>query len=601
MAGIRITPSAGIVPRSGPTTLRDNEAQIAVNTKLYNGELKAWSKPGSLPIKTFARPGAQSIFKIGDQWLSWSDDVDAVSGPIYALNEFPVYYTGNGSPKKTNVALANAGTGFLPRDYLEMGVPQPTNAPTVVASGGSGTPESRTYVFTFISMFGSIEEESAPSPASALVSALPGGSVTVGALPAAPAGKYNITKIRIYRSVTGSASTPYLKVADVNIGTTSYVDSVSAINLGNSLSSDEYLPPPSDMQGLVSMANGIMAGFRGNEVYFSEPFLPHAWPASYAMTVEYEIVGLAAFGESLLVATKGNPFVISGATPAAMTQSKLPLYEPCVSKRSIASDEGGALFASPNGIIKVSQGFAGNAIRNLFTRTEWQQYSPPSMLGEILDGRYYLFCDAPALQFVGALILDRNEEASPLTLTTLFTRAARAEPTTASLHIVDEQSSEIKQWESDQYAFLPYEWKSKLFVAPRPLNFAAAQIEADFGDVQISEAFKEQVIQLIAQNEQLFAANSNLRSTLAQNPTLADGLLGGSLLLPLPPSTFDGRYMTLTVFCQGKQVAVIPVSNSLPFRLPAGFKGDRWEFKFDGNIPIRFLKVAETGRGLSEL
>jgi hypothetical protein len=602
MAGIKIAAFAGIVPRTSDTLLKDNEAQKASNTKLYSGELRSWYKPGQMPVRAFARPDAQTIYKqlkaSGDAiWLSWTEDVNAVPGPIYALDEYPTYYTGSGTPKKTNSTLAAVGDGpFYPGDFLEMGVIAPTSAPTVSASGGSGTAETRVYLYSFISLFGTIEEESAPSPASSVVSVLPGGSVTVGGLPSAPAGKYNITKIRIYRSVTGTSSNPFLKVADVAIGTASYVDTVAALGLGQRLPSVRYDAPPSDLQGLVSMANGILAGFRGSEVYFCEPFLPHAWPAQYALTVEFPIVGLAAFGESLVVATRGNPFVITGSTPAGMSQAKLPIYEPCISKRSIASDEGGALYASPNGVVKISQGFAGISTRALFTRAEWQVYRPESMLGAVLDGRYYLFCDSPSNGFVGALILDRNEAASPMTTTTMFTTAAYPEPTSAALHVLE--SDEIKVWEGSVNEFLPFEWRSKTFILPRPVNFGAAQIEADFGDVRLSESLAEQLAALIAANQALFAVTTDFQSTVGMNGPISSGLVAGSVLTPLPPSNVDGRNLTLIVYAQGKQVALITVKNSLAIRLPSGFKADRWEFQLDGNVPVRHLKVAETSKEL---
>jgi hypothetical protein len=94
MAGIKIAAFAGIVPRTSDSLLQDNEAQKASNTKLYSGELRSWYKPGQMPVRAFARPDALSIYKqskaSGDAiWLSWSTDVNAVPGPIYALDEYP--------------------------------------------------------------------------------------------------------------------------------------------------------------------------------------------------------------------------------------------------------------------------------------------------------------------------------------------------------------------------------------------------------------------------------------------------------------------------------------------------------------------------------
>jgi hypothetical protein len=602
MAGLKLEKFAGIVPRAGNSLLQDNEAQKANNTKLYSGELQAWFAPGELNPKIDTIAGVQAIYKYSnaagdDLWLQWSTDVNAVPGPIYALAERPLYYTGSGTPKKTNTTLAVSGSGTYPRAYYEMGVPTPTVAPSVSVSGGSGTAESRTYIYTYVSMFGTIEEESAPSPASSIVSVLPGSTVTVSGLPAAaPAGLYNIIKVRIYRAVTGSSSTVFLKVKDVTIGTTSTTDAVAAASLGGILESEDNDPPPSDLQGLCAMANGILAGFRGNEIFFSKPYLPHAWPAQYALTVEYPVVGIMALGSSLVVATQGNPFIISGTTPAAMSQEKLPIYEPCTSKRSMAGDEGGVLYASPNGVVKIAPGFAGLSSRSLFTRDEWQPYDPTTMLGAVLSGRYYLFCSNVTENFQGALIFDRNESASPLTRSTFYTTAAHVAVTDASLYVAE--SGQVKKWEGSLYSFLPYEWQSKLFIMPRPLNFGAGQIQADFGDIAIANALQQQLAAIIAANQALFATTTDFKSTLARNPVLGQGLIGGSILTPLGSYKIDNRYVNLTVYCEGRQVAVITVKSNTAFRLPSGFKSGQWSFQLNGNIPVQHLKIAETSKEL---
>jgi hypothetical protein len=85
------------------------------------------------------------------------------------------------------------------------------------------------------------------------------------------------------------------------------------------------------------------------------------------------------------------------------------------------------------------------------------------------------------------------------------------------------------------------------------------------------------------------------------NGSISSGLVAGSIMSPLPPANVDGRYLTLTVYAQGKQVAAVTVKNSLAVRLPSGFKADRWEFQLDGNVPVRHLKVAETSKELASL
>lgn len=103
------------------------------------------------------------------------------------------------------------------------------------------------------------------------------------------------------------------------------------------------------------MANGVMVGFRDNEVYFSEPYLPHAWPARYRLTVDYPIVALGSFGTTIVVATEGRPFLITGSHPESMSQLELDLIEPCVSARSMASMGHGVVYASRNGLVYVGR------------------------------------------------------------------------------------------------------------------------------------------------------------------------------------------------------------------------------------------------------
>ncbi|MGL1400235.1 hypothetical protein ACSTI4_24935, partial [Vibrio parahaemolyticus] len=77
----------------------------------------------------------------------------------------------------------------------------------------------------------------------------------------------------------------------------------------------QYNPPPAGLRGLTAMPNGMMAAFDGKDLYFCEPYLPHAWPASYTLTTDFPIVGLGAFGTSLVVMTTGNLYLVSGTAP----------------------------------------------------------------------------------------------------------------------------------------------------------------------------------------------------------------------------------------------------------------------------------------------
>ncbi len=726
MAGFKLSAFAGMAPRVSAALLQDNEAQKAENTKLYSGELRSWNKPGVLSPRQRFTFTPKTIFRgVGidssAMYMAWAKDVDVVKGPINDTADNRIYYTGDGTPKKTNAILAATGSPDLnyPRSYLELGVPAPSVSPSVVVTVPDNLPptfataidsyagisdsfslsisgtattisvshnagvrvircainagiavnqrvsglgvqpstfvtriivdpddstkylieldkqvnetgtsnytfqtdnatratnisrvsgndyvqtnaaqaETRAYIYTYISVFGAIEEESAPSPVSDLVTVRFGQIVRLSNFSAPPVGLYNIKYIRIYRSVTGSTGAQYLYVGEIKIDQTTFDDNIKASGLGEPCPSMNWSEPPRDLKGLVGMANGVLAGFVDNRLYFSEPFMPHAYPISYMLTTEYKIVGIGVFGESLAVMTEGNPYIVTGTDPSSMSMAKLPLYEPCISKRSIASDESGVMYASPNGMVLIGGGGAQIATRNMFTRKEWQVINPVSVLGRMVDGKYIGFYETYVEPIQrGAFILDRYIQQSPLSLCSFHATAAYVDPTQSAMYIATE--NEIKEWEGDLLNSLPYEWVSKQFILPRPLNLGAMQVDADFGDIQSGAELAARVEALKQENIANFGLGDLLGSI---NASPVNGYsLNGSRLKDIPVDV-DNRYVLVTVIADGVTKATMQIKSRNAVRLPSGFKADRWEFKVNGNIPLKHVKIAESSKGLIEL
>ena len=179
----------------------------------------------------------------------------------------------------------------LPSAYYRLGVPAPETAIGISAvtppNDDDGNPvidddptndETRYYCETYVTAYG---EEGPPGPASADVEiTAPGSSVTLS-LAAPPAGNYNITRRRIYRTVTTTSDAEFLEVVELDIAVTSYVDSLASDELTATLETEDYLMPPDNMIGLCAMNNGISVGFASNEIMFSIPYLPYAWPDAY--------------------------------------------------------------------------------------------------------------------------------------------------------------------------------------------------------------------------------------------------------------------------------------------------------------------------------
>jgi hypothetical protein len=271
--------------------------------------------------------------------------------------------------------------------------------------------DTRFYVVTFVTNWG---EESEPSEPSNLLEPDQNDSCTV-ARPASTSGEpyatRNIVKWRLYRSNSGSQSAAFQFVEEMLIATASYNDSKKGAELGEVCPTTTWTEPPYRMdaqatgwpkpvvgtnpflRGLTGMPNGIMAGFFDNTVAFCEPYVPYAWPVEYQITTEHPIVGLGVFDTTLFVGTTGNPYLISGSDSASMSAQKLDSNQSCSSALSIASVQGGVLFASPDGLCLASPGGVQVVTQGLYTREDWQKLNPSSMMAVEHERIYYLFYD----------------------------------------------------------------------------------------------------------------------------------------------------------------------------------------------------------------
>jgi len=598
MPFIKVEDFSGIVPRTGPTQLEANQAQLANNVKLQSRELRSWADPVLEYVPTTAN--VQTIYYIdspsGDQyWLEWATDVDMVPGPVADINEFRYYYTGDGAPKKTNYALATtngAGTRPFPDAWLYMGVPAPAAAATLSASSSTAPTETRAYVYTYVSTFGTVKEESAPSPAATVsVSTAPGTTVTVSAFSAAPTTGYNITHRRIYRTITGATNVIYSFVAEIPIATSSYVDSLTVGQLGAELPSLYWTTPPTGMKGLVAMPNGILAAFEGNQVFFSEPYYPHAWPDIYALTVDYPIVGLGVYENTLVVLTTRFPYLISGVSPASMTQQKLPIPQPCVSKKSIASDQYGVLYASPNGLVSIGSGTQDVVTVPLYTRDEWQALQPETIVGTIYNNMYMGFYSPDGIVRTG-FVLSRGD-IPPLVNLDFPARSLFVDRSTSDIYAISNFDNRVYQLDASPINFTTFEWLSKKFVMPNPTNFGAMKVQADFGFMDDLDAYNAYVAYVEAINAALFAGNAGNVEGQFNTGYINQFSFNGSLLLDIP-LLGTNRFITIILYADGVQIFEKDVLTQEPFRLPALQKGYVYEIRVSGNTPTRMVALASS-------
>ncbi|KIO48187.1 hypothetical protein [Nitrosospira sp. NpAV] len=400
---------------------------------------------------------------------------------------------------------------------------------------------------------------------------------------------------RIYRTLTTSSGTEYHYIVTIGAITTAYNDTVPDIGaaLGEVLPSASWNMPPADMKGIVVLANGIAAGFTGNEVYFSEPFKPYAWPAAYRQTYDQDIVAIGIAGTTLVGMTKGCPFTITGVEPVTMGggMEKLGVAWPCMAKRGVASFAFGVGYPAPQGMVIIG---AGNDIvtKDLFTQKEWAELNPETFIAASADNRYYAgyTVDESSLMFV----IDKGESASFVKVNQRIT-AIWADPQTGRLYVAADKK--IYQWEGNAGTKLSYEWKSKKFITVPPINYGAAKVDADF---DMSEA---EIGAALSAYDAAIAGNQALVSADAMNDALADPCLGeyelgGDEMRPNPPLTINSLQFQL--WADGALKFTNQVGNSRAFRLPGGYKADNVEIVLSGNVKVTGIVLAETMAGLKQ-
>tara|TARA_Y100000114_G_scaffold154172_1_gene175654 strand:+ start:604 stop:2598 length:1995 start_codon:yes stop_codon:yes gene_type:complete len=349
------------------------------------------------------------------------------------------------------------------------------------------------YVYTFVSAYG---EEGPPSPASTVIIADDNMTINITQLETS-SSKSNANfgtgaKKRIYRSNTGSNTTQFQFVGEVTMADTDFVDSSKNSELAELLPSSTWIAPPDDdtslypdgpMKGLIALQNGMFAGFTGNRICFSEPYQPHAWPASYRIGIEEQIVNMKATSNGLIVGTESTPYLVTGADPSAMMAIKIETAEACLSRQSMVDMGDVIIFAGPDGLM----GGAGAAVQNLteslITPKQWQaNYYPSTIKGFYWQGRYVGFYETGS--GFGGFIFDARQGANALTNldASALIRGGFTDPDDNELYLI--VGNKLQKFQGSNTA-LTYNWKSKDYVVPKPTSFSFAKIDAEAYPVTI--------------------------------------------------------------------------------------------------------------------
>lgn len=394
---------------------------------------------------------------------------------------------------------------------------------------------------------------------------------------------------RVYRTSGTTGEFQLVNDPDIAVATTSYNDTlVDTLIAGDELISTGWVPPPVGLRGLAVHPSGALVGFINNLLCFSEPLQPHAWPVALQLSSGFSGVGIALFGTSVVMATAGVPYVATGVEPASMTGEDIPGMYPCLSKRSVLSIGSDVVYASKHGLVQIGAQGLRIFTEQFYTRDEWSDLLPTTMVCETANGRLYLRREnlagvAEVLVFDGQVLVGASAD-----VTELYT-----DPATGDLYVTDLNG--IYLWDSPSSVLYSGQWKSKEFVFPAPVNLGAAKVDYDLAvNPAVFAANAAAAVVAAAYNVTISAAN-------IQGSKNSRGLnvktVNGSNFVSVPPNPVSNE-LTFNLYCGSTLIVTRLVNTSAVFRLPAGKKYDNVSVEIISQCAIKEIRVAETPDGL---
>lgn len=618
---------SGIAPRIAPRLLPATLAQEALDVKLWSGELRPHYAD---TIIKYIPSTTQSIYRYKWKnkkynWLGWAKSVNVVKGPVYDDENNRIYL------------MVNDGTGFLvtdsslleDRDYINgleskayaVAIPEPGQSDIWVSGGtGSGDIESRSYVYCYVRQWsdGTIDvgKSSGPLKNSSdrsryTVDVRPGQVVDMSIVdPIAHANGIGagINKIYIYRSeVTsaGQALYSYVDQFDVNTNRVTnnpaavwvsngsyykYSDSKPNTSLGEACPSIYWDAPVTGLKGLVSLQNGLFAAYKDSTIYVSDWNAPHAWPYEHTVTIDYPIVGLGSFGNTIVVCTEAAPVLITVTDPTKPTTRAIQENCPCVSAGSIVSTRNGVIFASTNGLVLINSASPTFITEKIITQDEWLPLHPESLQAAFLNNTYYGFFTNPTEKAAGFLFdLDsytystvyNSIVSSGMVYTSQPTKIVHNDVEQSQLYVCypleNKTQYSLNSFGTDSRINKSFRWRSKVNVSPQGLfTLSCAQV------------------------------NFTKLSSLKPEPPVWEGRLAGSALgmVYVNKQPVNGWCKTNTIelydktvfnyYVDGKLRFTKNIVDSKPFRLPSGFRGETVEIELKSNSHVHSVILASS-------
>ena len=389
---------------------------------------------------------------------------------------------------------------------------------------------------------------------------------------------------RIYRTVgTGGL---FLYVGEVAVATTTFDDTVVAADLGEELPTADSSPPPKNLTSLISLPNGCLAGVAGNELCFSDPYMPYSWPVRNRYAFAGVGVAAIAASNSVIVLTETYPILYTGSDPEGMSGSTLETYAPCVSKRGVVDLGGAALYPSFDGLWLVSTQQIQCITRKLYREEEWTLLNPATFDATFHDGKYYAYY---AGQLASRMLVLDIESPDSVAEVNESADALYRNELDGKLYIAKGQI--LYEWDVDDGRYYESDWQSVAMQFPAPVKFAAAQIHADFSAIVPVDTSQ------ITANAALIALGADAVAGHLNGAELLALEINGSYIVSVELDTL--RKVQFTLYADELPVFTKNVTSSRFFRLPANVSTDVYSIGLSASVNVYNVTVAESVEELS--
>lgn len=597
----------GMFPRFQPYLIDDMAAQLLVDGNITSGGLEAFRRDYDV-YKLDKLYEDMYLYKYPNgykQWLLFDADVDLVRSAVIDDKTNQVFITGLGDLRTFDAETLSKSDKTITKDNsVKASITQPQAPGLTLVTGKGNTKSTRAYMIAYARHWDGGKIDLGPTSLPAVSST---GETYVDADETHVAKLTNIPLnpnadderahwVYIYRSsVTSSGQGQWRYVTSFNskggflpkgvtydsqTGSYSFTDEYKEEDLGE-VATNLIWSCPEGLQGIINVGNGVFAAYKGNTVYLSEPYQGHAFPAEYAIPLDYNVVGLGSFGNTLVICTESNTYTVVVSNPAAAILRPIQEAHACVSKNSIVSMADSVIYATAYGLIRVTGDGATRITYPIISDIAWSKYNPKTIKAASYQGKYLMFFNSDLLEYSGCVI-DFEEIKTGVLGLSLKISCLWQDDSSSNVYVqyISPETLDPRIFAFGENPSLRrvYKWRSKKFINTFGLTtLAAGKVNFNDDSAQIKD---EDFIY-----EPSWAAiDMNYVNMFPINGDANTGKYWANKL--------SRQWCTLDFYADDRIRKTVTVHNNFPFRLPAGFRADSFYVDITSTMPISRVQLA---------